>query len=238
MNNDATTSHVFGFSPSQKNLNAITGILGIYGLGIFLLWYIATVLHLPMPESMIGRSAVNAIFQTALTVFFPYIWAVRRMRFSLRDLGVSRSGLLASTVSGCLLYSLALAAFMHCSADPLISNHALGKLDIGGAIGLLSSMSLISAGTDFATRGFLLLALARYAGIPFAVCIQNISWYVGHIPEINLLSNCLGFWMAAGLTLTLGIVGDVIALKTRNVIGLAIAHILLNVVLTVFIRTS
>lgn len=66
--------------------------------------------------------------------------------------------------------------------------------------------------------------------------IQNLTWYLGHIHEINLLTNCLGYMNALGLTLILGVVGDVIALKTRNVVGLAIAHVLLNVALLIYIR--
>ncbi len=236
MNTDLTTIKILGRSVAQKNLNAISGILGIYALGIFLTWYIATILQPPMPESMLGRAAFNAIVQTICVILIPYIWAIRRLGFTLGDLGLSTSRLLPSVLFGCILYSLALAAFIHCSADPLISNHVLGKLELTDALGMLSSMSIIAAGTDFATRGFILLALVRYAGIPFAVFFQNLSWYIGHIPEINLLSNCLGIWNAVALTLTLGILGDVIALKTRNVVGLAIAHVMLNIALMIYIR--
>jgi len=237
MNTDASTVKLFGLSFSQTKLNAVAGILGIYGLGIFLTWYIAVILQPPMPESIVGRSALNALIQTVCTIVLPFTWAIRRLNFSLKDLGVTRENLTQTTMLGCLLYSLALAAFIHCSADPLISNHAVGKLDLGDSLGMLASMSLIAAGTDFATRGFMLLTLVRYASIPFAIFFQNLVWFLGHIQEINLLSNCLGFWTAVGLTLTLGVLGDVIALKTRNVLGLALAHILLNVVLTVYIRS-
>jgi hypothetical protein len=39
------------------------------------------------------------------------------------------------------------------------------------------------------------------------------------------------------LTLTLGILGDIVALRTRNVVGLAVAHVLLNITMMAFIRT-
>lgn len=237
MSTDATRIKLLGFHLPQKKLNAVAGILGIYFLGIFLTWYIANIIQPPLPDSVWARSGINALIQTFFTIIIPYFWAIRRLGFTLGDLGVSTSRLLPSVIFGCLLYSLALAAFIHCSADPLISNHALGKMDLVSALGLLSSMSLSAAGTDFATRGFMLLTLARYANIPVAVFFQNLIWYFGHIPEINLLSNCLGFWNAVGLTLTLGVLGDVIALKTRNVVGLAIAHILLNVSLAIYIRS-
>jgi hypothetical protein len=41
---------------------------------------------------------------------------------------------------------------------------------------------------------------------------------------------------ATALTLTLGIGGDMVVLRTRNVIGLCIAHVLLNLILTVYLR--
>jgi len=63
-----------------------------------------------------------------------------------------------------------------------------------------------------------------------------LTWYLGHIHEIELLQDCLGYGMALSLTLTLGLLGDAIALKTRNVLGLAIPHILLNIILAIYIR--
>lgn len=101
---------------------------------------------------------------------------------------------------------------------------------------LLLSMSMIAAGTDLTTRGFILLGLARYSPLIFAIIVQNALWYLGHITEITQLTGCLTLWGAIGLTLTLGILGDIVALKTRNILGLAIAHILLNISMMVFIR--
>lgn len=225
-----------GFSMSRQDINAVTSIFGIYALGIFLTWYPLSILGIPMPEGLVSRSATTAIWQTVTTIVIPYIWVMSRLGFSLADLGISTHNLRRSVLFGCLLYSLALAAFIHCSDAPLISNHALGKITSWEAVGLASSMSLIAAGTDFCTRGFILLTLARYTHVSFAIFAQNLTWYLGHITEINLLTGCLGYAGALGLTLVLGLLGDVIALKTRNVVGLAIAHILLNVVMTFYIR--
>lgn len=237
MNNKPSSALSSKFPGPNTRANAVLGIFGIYTFGIFLTWYITGILNPPMPDGIVGRSTVNALVQTICTIVIPYAWAVKRLGFSLRDLGLSLNKLGTSTLLGCLLYSLALAAFIHCASDPQIRDHAVGKLDLASATGMLASMSLIAAGTDFATRGFVLLALARYANIPVAVFVQNLTWFLGHIHEINLLTNCLGYWLALGLTLTLGVLGDVIALKTRNVVGLAIAHVLLNVGLTIYIRS-
>ena len=219
-----------------RDPNAVLGILGIFALGIFLDWYPKVVLELPMPADLVLGSAVSALWQVGATILLPCLWAIWRLGLRWRDLGLHTDKLGITLLLGCALYSLALAAFIHCSADPLIANHAVGQVPLAEALQLTAVMGLIAATTDIATRGFLLLSLARYAPVWFAVLVQNLTWYLGHIHEINLLTNCLGYGNALLLTLVLGILGDVIALKTRNVVGLAIAHVLLNVVLLVYIR--
>ena len=225
-----------GFTLSRSDLNAALGILGIFALGIFLNWYPLVVLKIQMPGDIIWSKAANAIFQTLTTIVIPYTWAMTRLGLSLPDLGISMRNLGKTLILGCMLYAIALAAFIHCTADPMISNHIVGKLPPWEAVGMVSSMALNAAGTDFATRGFILLALVRHTHVSIAIIIQNLVWYLGHIPEINMLTACLGLTGALGLTITLGTLGDVIALKTRNVVGLAIAHILLNIILTIYIR--
>ncbi len=221
---------------SQRNFNAVIGILGIFALGVFLDWFPKAFLEIPMPQGLVANSFANALWQISVTIFIPIYWAVKRLGFSLADLGLSLHNLGKTLILGCCLYSLALAAFIHCSDDPLISNHALRSISIWEAVGLTSSMGLIAAGTDIATRGFILFTLARHTHIAFAIFVQNLTWYLGHIHEINILTGCLGYGAALGLTLTLGLLGDAIALKTRNVVGLAIAHILLNIILAIYIR--
>lgn len=218
------------------NINAVLGILGIFTLGVFLDWYPKVILGLPLPKDTVLSSAVSALWQVGATIVIPCLWAMRRLGLGLRDFGLTMRRLGITLLYGCALYSLALAAFIHCSADPLIANHAVGRMPLAEAVQLTAVMGLIAAITDITTRGFLLLTLSRYGPVWFAVVVQNLTWYLGHIHEINLLTGCLGYATALGLTLTLGILGDVIALKTRNVVGLAIAHILLNVVLMIYIR--
>lgn len=220
----------------QYNINAILGILGIFTLGVFLDWYPKVILDLPLPKDTILNSATSAFWQVSATIIIPFWWAMKRLDLSLRDFGLTTHKLGYTLLFSCMLYSLALAAFIHCSDDPLITNHAVGQLPWGEALQMIGVMSVIAAITDLTTRGFLLLTLSRYGPVWFAIIIQNLTWYLGHIHEINLLTDCLGYTTALGLTLTLGILGDVIALKTRNVAGLAIAHVLLNIVLLFYIR--
>lgn len=220
----------------RHNINAILGVLGIFSLGIFLDWYPKVILGLPLPDDLVQRAAVNEGWQIAATIILPCLWAIHRLGLRWSDFGLNLQRVGVTLMYSCALYSLALAAFIHCASDPIIANHAIGNLPRGEAAQLITVMSLGAAATDIATRGFLLLTLARYGPVWFAVLIQNLTWYLGHIHEIEMLRGCLGFAGALGLTLTLGIVGDIIALKTRNVVGLAIAHILLNIVLMIYLR--
>lgn len=222
---------------ASANLNLSFGILGICGLGIFLAWFVTAMQLLPLPKDPIWSSLAGAAWQFFTTVIILYWWANKRLRLPLSELGITTRNLLRTTLLGCLLYSLALIAFVSCSDDPFIANHALRNTNTKDAMLLLFSMGMTAAGTDLTTRGFILLGLARYSPLIFAIIVQNGLWYLGHLSEIAQLSGCLTLWGAIGLTLTLGILGDLVALKTRNIVGLAIAHVLLNITMMIFIRT-
>lgn len=221
---------------SRDDIGTATSVIAIFAFGIFLVWFPLVVLKIPQPSSLVANVWFNAAWQTMATIVMPCAWAVWWLNLRLEDLGLTKRNLGRSLLMGCALYSVALVAFVYCSGDPLIINHPVRHLPPVEALGLASAMSLIAAGTDVATRGFILLILARHTHVVFAIFIQNLVWFLGHLHEISLLTNCLGAYFAIGLTLTLGIVGDVVALKTRNVVGLAIAHILLNVLLSFYLR--
>ena len=182
------------------------------------------------------RALSLALIQITATIVLPYTWARFRLGKRPADLGLNLRRIPQCTLLACGLYVLALAAFMHCSADPVVANHPVRSLGPGKAVELGASMCLIAAGTDIASRGFILLALASYTPLPFAIAMQNAFWLLGHTNEIRLLSPCLGVAGAVGLFLILGLGGDAIALRTRNVVGLAVAHMLLNVGMILYIR--
>jgi membrane protease YdiL (CAAX protease family) len=221
---------------NQRNLNASAGVLGITALGIFAVWFPMAILHVPMPEGLIASTAANTFWEKFVTVLLPYLWAIKRLGMRPGELGLTRHKLGTSTLLGCGVYAIALAAFLHCADGEMMANHTIRKVGLGDAFALVPLMCIMAAGTDIATRGFILLTLARYSNIVFAIAMQNLVWFLGHINEIKLLVDCLGVAMAVGLTLTLGILGDVVVLRTRNVMGLAFAHIILNVVLSVYLR--
>ncbi len=223
--------------PASANLNMVLGIVGVCLLGIFLAWFVTDMGLLPLPKDPVHAALGGASWQFFTTVVVLYWWAAKRLRLTPADLGITRDKLGKSIALGCLLYTLALVAFVSCSNDPLIAQHGLRHANTRDTALLLLSMSIIAAGTDLTTRGFILLGLARYSPLVFAIVMQNALWYIGHLNEIALLSGCLSWGGAVGLTLTLGILGDVIALKTRNVIGLVVAHVVLNVVMMLYIKS-
>lgn len=223
-------------SMNQRNLNASAGVLGITALGIFLEWFPMAILQVPMPSGLIASTAANTLWGILAGVVLPYLWAVKRLGMSFGDLGLTARNLGLSTLLGIGVYLIALAAFLHCSSGEMMANHTIRKASLGEAFALVPLMGIMAAGTDMATRGFILLTLARHSHVVFAIAMQNFVWFLGHIYEIGLLTDCLGVTMAVGLTLALGVLGDVVVLRTRNVMGLAAAHILLNVVLSVYLR--
>lgn len=229
-------NNIYQNLPVSANINLALGILGVCSLGIFLAWFATAMQLLPLPRDPVWSSLVGASWQFLTTVIVLYWWASKRLRLPLSELGITTKNLLRSTVLGCLLYSLAFLAFVSCSNDPMIAQHGLRNANTEDAMLLLLTMSIIASGTDLTTRGFILLGLARYTPLIFAIVVQNAVWYLGHLKEIDQLSGCLTLAGAIGLTLTLGVLGDIVALKTRNVVGLAIAHILLNITMMIFIK--
>lgn len=221
---------------NQRNFNATLGSLGILFLGIFLIWFPRVFLNVPMPKNPLVSSVVDALWSALAVVVMPYFWAVKRLGMKLSDLGISRKNLGLNILLGCSLYTVALIVFVHCSDSPMIANHAVRYASPGAALVLTLSMALVAGITDLQTRGFVLLTLTRHSNVAFAVIMQNLVWFTGHLHEIGLLTSCLGTARAVALTLTLGILGDVIVLKTKNVIGLSLAHVLLNFILVIYIR--
>ncbi len=220
---------------ASRSLPATLGILGIFLTGILITW-LPVGLQFPLPGHPVDRTTVMAVWQTIGMIVIPYVWASRRLGMSPADLGLSSRGLLRSLGWSCGLYSIALVAFAFTTNDPLIQQHPIKLLAGPKALQTAFTMFLIAAGTDVATRGFILLSLVRTSGLGFAILMQNVFWLLGHTHEIRVLENAFGLPLAIGLFVVLGLLGDSIALRTRNVVGLGLAHVLLNVVMVSYIR--
>jgi len=221
---------------SNTRISHSIGAIGIMLFAIFCAWFPLVILEIKLPTDPIQNQLVNAAWLFFTMVIIPYTWAYFRLNLKPADLGLHSRKLVLNIMTGIALYSVALIAFIHCSDDPLISHHMVRNVNLQDAAWLTFSMGTVAVATDLATRGFLLLTLAKYSNVFIAVIMQNILWVAGHVHEINLLSNCLGYELSVLLTLFLGLTGDAIVLKTKSVVGLATAHFLLNVSLVTYIR--
>lgn len=219
-----------------RHRNATLGILGVFLGCIFVTWFPIQVLRVPLPAHPVDRTVATTVWQTLWMIVMPYVWASARLGRSPAGLGLTRRNLGRGVVLGCALYTIALAAFVYASHEEVFQNHPARHLPLDRTLVLGASMCVVAAGTDIATRGFILLALVEHTPVAFAVAMQNVFWMLGHTNEIRVLSEAMGWQAAVGLNILLGLLGDSIALRTRNVAGLAIAHALLNVVMIVFLR--
>ncbi|MGQ0720357.1 MAG: CPBP family glutamic-type intramembrane protease [Candidatus Eiseniibacteriota bacterium] len=210
--------------------------LAVFCGGVVLTWLLIARLEVTQALDFVTRHLANSSLQGVLVVALPYAWAARFQGRPPAKLGLGRQGFALSFLLSCALYALALVAFLHCWADPAVADHPIRIVRAEKVAVLATSMCVLAATTDLATRGFVLLWLADCAPRSFAVLMQNVFWILGHGYEIRALSACLGAPAAYGLFLALGVLGDAIALRTRNVLGLALAHVLLNVVMILYLR--
>jgi hypothetical protein len=81
-----------------------------------------------------------------------------------------------------------------------------------------------------------MMPILKLKGIPLAILAQNIVWFGAHAYEIEFLIGSLTLAGAVALTLALGLLGDLVAIKTRNILGLSIGHIVLNLAFFGFVR--
>jgi hypothetical protein len=220
----------------SRRILAIFSILGVFVFGVFITWLYIVKLRLPLPRDPLGHKLATTLLQSVTTILLPYLWAWRFLGLSPAQLGFTTKNLWKSVLWGCALYALGFLAFSTCTSDPLLSRHPIRHANASQGTAILLTMGLHAATTDFATRGYILLALAAFGPVWLAIVMQNLVWFYGHIYEINLFAHCLGMPVALTLFIGLGLLGDIIALRTRNVAGLAIAHVVLNVAMALSIR--
>jgi hypothetical protein len=175
---------------------------------------------------------------TAVYVLLPFGWAWYYKKHSLTDFGITKNKLLLSIVFGIGLYSIALIAFVLSLGNPAFDQYFRWGADyrIAEWLTTLALVSWMAFVTDLWTRGFVLMLLTKYQSPLFGIFAQNVTWLGVHLYEIALLGPAMGFAGALILTLILGVLGDVIALKTKNIIGLGIGHIFLNIAFFSYVR--
>lgn len=179
----------------------------------------------------IQYDSVRAVRMLAVYVAIPFAWVVLVKKEKIGNLGITKKNILWGTVLGIGVYAIALLVFIASIGKPSFDSSFVAGyrnkplLDIAITTCLVAVMAMV---TDIWTRGFVLMMLAKHKSIAFGIAAQNVTWFLVHIYEIIILMDALTLPGAVALTLTLGILGDVVALKTKNIIGLGIGHIVLN----------
>ncbi len=177
-------------------------------------------------------SLVRTIRMTGVYVLIPFWWAMTKFGTRWKDFGITRKNLLKSMFYGGLVYSVALIVFISQVDNPVFyRTWAAGYTQMTSREIMLNAIlfSWMAAITDLWTRGFILMQVTRYSTPTIGVITQNIAWMVVHLYEIALLAPTLSIPGAILLTIVLGTTGDVVALRTGNILGLAFGHVLLNI---------
>jgi hypothetical protein len=175
---------------------------------------------------------------TCVYVLLPFGWAYFIKKIPLKDFGIKKQKLIPSIIFGLGIYSIALIAFLVSLGNPEFDQYFRWgmKYSITEWLFTLALVSWMAFVTDLWTRGFVLMLLSKYQSPWFGIFAQNITWLIVHIYEIVLLGPSMSILGALALTITLGVLGDVVALKTKNIIGLGIGHIYLNVAFFGYVR--
>ena len=179
------------------------------------------------------RSAIfRAIRMTLVYIVLPFWWAMRKLGTRWEDFGITLKNLGPSLFYGGLVYMIALVVFILQLNNPVFyrtwaagyERMPLPELVVTGLL-----FSWMAAITDLWTRGFILMQITKYSTATWGVVIQNGTWMIVHLYEIALLAPTLTLPGAILLTVVLGTTGDVVALKTKNIAGLAFGHVILNI---------
>lgn len=164
-----------------------------------------------------------------LIYVIPILIFLKRYGGTWKDLGIlpSREMPFLSVIGGALIYFIAIYVFL--DHRIFFGGWAYEPWHVSWIklffIGIMASI------TDLWTRGFILLQLSKRYRDRTAIFWQNVTWFVLHIYEIDLLAPYIEYWGAIALTLVLGIGGDLIALRTRSIFGLMVGHVLLNLMI-------
>lgn len=180
----------------------------------------------------------RAIRMTCVFVILPFGWALWFKKESLSEMGFTKKKLLPSIFFGLAVYSIALVAFYLSLGNPDFDQYFRwgSEYSINDWLLIMALVSWMAFVTDLWTRGFILMLLAKYQSSWFGILVQNIIWVSIHLYEVAILGPSMSIIGALCLTIVLGVLGDVVALRTKNIIGLGIGHIYLNLVFFSYIR--
>lgn len=183
-------------------------------------------------------SALFRAFRMSIVYVIPAIWWLRRNNknqiFAEMGLSLPRERAPFILGTGILLYCFALMAFLlwppqSCGFTFWSSEAGCRAPQLADWLVVLPLICIMAMITDLWTRGFVLLQAAERWGEPKAIALQNALWLLLHLYELELLAPSMSWAGALLLAVFLGIVGDLLALKERSVVGLMAGHAILNI---------
>lgn len=213
-------------------LFVLTAVCGLASGGLY--YWRTNFLDLNSLEHNLFRAAR----MTILYLIIPLLYFIKLRKFRWADLGFSKRYLFYSIFFGIIVYSLALVAFIFSIGHPEFDKYFLWSryMDPGEFIITMALIAWMAALTDIWTRGMVLMPVIKLHGIPLAILAQNIVWFTSHIYELEFLRGAMTLVNAVILTVALGLLGDLVAIKTKNIIGLCTGHIFLNLVFFSYVR--
>ncbi|MCG3217920.1 MAG: CPBP family intramembrane metalloprotease [Candidatus Heimdallarchaeota archaeon] len=168
------------------------------------------------------------VFRMFCCYLVPFFWFINSTNLSLKDMGLKYDSW--GLWLGILAYAVPTFVFI---ANEIFSkewqNHSSWEIVL-----LLTLTFVMASITDLWFHGFIFMGLVNTRSVKIAFLVQNTLWFVFHYYEIILLEPYIGWLNAFVLSLYLGLVGDIITLKTKSVIGLMIGHSLFNLAFVLF----
>ncbi|MFX1512816.1 MAG: type II CAAX prenyl endopeptidase Rce1 family protein [Promethearchaeota archaeon] len=183
---------------------------------------------------LIETNFIRAARMTLIYVIFPYLFTRTFLdpSYSIEDVGLTIQGSKKGVYLGIILYTVVLAILINQLGDSDFKSDWVDSLKSESLLTLVFYAFLASwmaAITDLWARGYILFQICKYSSFHVGILFQTLIWMLIHWYEIDLLTPNLGFLYSFTLTLFLGIGGGFITLKTRNITGLVIGHIWLNI---------
>jgi hypothetical protein len=170
--------------------------------------------------SSIQHNIFRAVRMTILYLIIPIFWLIKVRKMCFADMGIAKKDILRSTILGIGVYAIALAVFIILMGNPEFDRYFLWSSDMpAGEFALtMGAIAWMAALTDIWTRGMILMPVFKLKGLYLAILTQNIFWLASHIYELSFLAPSMTLAGALALTLSLGILGDIVAIKTKNII--------------------
>ncbi len=191
---------------------------------------------------LLETNIIRAIRMILVYIILPYLFIRKFLVTSsfLESTGLTLQEIKKGMFFGVILYTIALVIIIAQFSDPNFKNDWIDSIKSESSSTLIFYAilaSIMAAITDLWTRGYVLFQLCEYSSVQVGFLFHVFIWMLIHWYEVIILTASLGFFLSFFLTLILGVGGGIIALKTRNIVGLILGHIWLNLGFLIAVMT-